>query len=115
MTQTQNNSRSWWLKLTKGRALKLFLILLLSAFLFFIGFFLDFHHVLIGYWKGQPRYKGLPADYWKARIQAYRKWPRTNTPAANDDLVRLTYRCVLYYDPLPMGDRRKREVLLYFV
>ncbi len=107
----QTIAKCGWL--TKRNAVKSSIVIVVGL-LVYICFLLNYHYVITGYWKGQPCYKGLPADYWKARIEAHRKWGR-DTPGANDDLFVLACRLLLYYDPLPLEDGRKKEVLLYLV
>jgi hypothetical protein len=116
MTQAKLGCPSRRLKLTKGRIIKLFVMLLVSIFLFWFAFHQDYHLVVVGYCKGQTRYHGLPVDYWRARVGKYQKWyynrPHDTTEELLGDLYHLTGVSLFPHEPLPAADRDLLPVLL---
>jgi hypothetical protein len=103
--------RRW---LPKSKAARICLVVLFGLLLL-IGFMLDFHHVVLGYCKGQPRYKGLPADYWRARIQTRNRFIRHEDEPATRLALELLGQ--LRMDPtrdyvLAFGDEAATPVLL---
>ncbi len=110
---SQASSKRRWL--TKRTAIKVSLLLAVSVLLY-IGFRLDYHFVVIGYCKGQPRYRGLPVDYWRARVQNYQRWLFNPPPDASDGLLDqlyyLTGVSLFPKPPLQGGHKESVTVLL---
>src|SRR5260370_18835377 len=108
----QPTSKRRWLP--KSKAARICLVVLFG-FLLLIGFVLDFHHVVLGYCKGQPRYKGMAADYWRGRIETRNRLIRDKDQPATSLALELLGQ--LRMDPtrdyvLAFGDEAATSVLL---
>jgi hypothetical protein len=81
-----------------------------------LGYVLDYHYAISGYWKGQVCYHGLPVDYWRKRVGSYQEWLNNPPAGVNDGLFAHLYYVtgVSLFPKPPMreGDRDSLPMLL---
>jgi hypothetical protein len=75
MTESVMSAPSEWWRVHKKKIIRILAVMVI-AFVLYLGYLLDYDHALIGYLRNQPRYQGLPVEYWKARIQSHERWAK---------------------------------------
>jgi len=112
--------RTWRLKISRGISrgmFLLFLTLMITVFVVSSLLIFDWHWIIIGYLKNEPRYQGLPSAYWKARIERF-EHSRSSDPTYSFDslsanlLAHVGIRGGLN-DPISLPTNDSVPVLLY--
>jgi hypothetical protein len=88
-------------------------LLTVLVWIIYLGYVFDYQHAVIGYYKGQVCYHGLPADYWAARIRNYRG---SHNSVGDYWILAWFYHLVGWSTapkpPLTAGDRDSLPILL---